>query len=272
MSVAKVNCELCGQEISKSNYSKHLRRHQNRPESFNHQVNIVDQENLCCIFCNKQWDTLKGLIQHQVYCKSNPNRKQSTIEKYGSINGFNNKGRVAWNKGLTVDSDERVRKSVETYQINKQLGKHKDTRGHKNSMSKPGAKEKLSVSMKQVYSEQKPKVSGRSKHGWYKGIWCDSTWELAFVLYALDNNINFVRNNKGFSYIWSGSVHTYYPDFYLPDENTYIEIKGYCDKRATEKHKQFQYSLIVYDRNLMKPILEYVQNKYGSDIENLYDK
>lgn len=272
MSVAKVNCEICGQEISKSNYSKHLRRHQNHPETFNCQANFVDEQTLHCIFCDKQWNTRKGLIQHQIYCKSNPNRKQHTNEKYGAIAGFNNKGRVAWNKGLTAETDARVQKSVNTYKTNKQLGKHKDTSGSNNSMNKPGAKEKLSISMRQVYSEQKPKVSGRSKHGWYKGIWCDSTWELAFVVYALDHNINFIRNTKGFTYTWLDSSHTYYPDFYLPDEDTYIEIKGYCDKRATEKHKQFEYSLIVYDRNLMKPILEYVHNKYGFDIEKLYDK
>ena len=29
MNVTKVKCELCGREISKNNYSKHIRRHEN---------------------------------------------------------------------------------------------------------------------------------------------------------------------------------------------------------------------------------------------------
>ena len=50
--------------------------------------------------------------------------------------------------------------------------------------------------------------SGRGKKGWYKGYWCDSTWELAWVIYQLDNGKVPVRNKgekrKGNK---SGSTH-----------------------------------------------------------------
>ena len=30
------------------------------------------------------------------------------------------------------------------------------------------------------------KEFGYGKHGWYKEYWCDSSWELAYVIYNLD--------------------------------------------------------------------------------------
>ena len=33
--------------------------------------------------------------------------------------------------------------------------------------------------------------SGRGKKGWYKGYYCDSTWELAWVIYQLDHGVKF---------------------------------------------------------------------------------
>ena len=68
------------------------------------------------------------------------------------------------------------------------------------------------------------KGSGRGKQGRYKGIWCDSSWELAFVIYHLDHNIPFERNWNKFEYQYEGQTHLYVPDFVYPD-GTYIEVK-----------------------------------------------
>ena len=43
--------------------------------------------------------------------------------------------------------------------------------------------------------------AGFGKSGWYRGIWCDSSWQLAFVIYHLDHNLNIVRNKQ--RRIWS---------------------------------------------------------------------
>ena len=37
------------------------------------------------------------------------------------------------------------------------------------------------------------KKHGNGKKGYYKGIYCDSTWELAFLVYCFDNNIPIIR-------------------------------------------------------------------------------
>ena len=47
---------------------------------------------------------------------------------------------------------------------------------------------------------------GKGIRGWYKGYWCDSSWELAYVIYNLEHNIHFIRNTKGFNYKFEGII------------------------------------------------------------------
>jgi endogenous inhibitor of DNA gyrase (YacG/DUF329 family) len=113
--------------------------------------------------------------------------------------------------------------------------------------------------------------SGRGKKGWYKGYWCDSSWELAWVIYSLDNGLNFSRNTRGFEYAFEGKQRKYYPDYLMEDE-TYVEVKGYETEQWKSKLSQFFGRLSVLGENEMKPILDYVVEKYGKDFVRLYEK
>ena len=116
------------------------------------------------------------------------------------------------------------------------------------------------------------KGSGRSKSGWYKGYYCNSSYELAWVIYSLDNNVKFKRNTKGFEYTnTEGSISNYYPDFYVETTETFIEIKGYKEKEFYNKHNSFKEKIMVIDKKDIKPILLYVKNKYGTDFIELYE-
>jgi hypothetical protein len=80
--------------------------------------------------------------------------------------------------------------------------------------------------------------SGRGKKGWFRGHWCDSTYELAFVVWALDHDIPFERNLELFPYEYHGQLLCWMPDFLLAD-GTYIEIKGYLTPQAEAKFAFF---------------------------------
>lgn len=107
--------------------------------------------------------------------------------------------------------------------------------------------------------------------GYYKGIWCDSTYELVWVIYNLDHNITFERNQTPFPYITpDGKTHSYYPDFKQGDE--YIETKNYLKDNDQYKIQQFPYKLtILFGKDLVVQF-EYVYSKYGKDLKSLYDK
>ena len=110
--------------------------------------------------------------------------------------------------------------------------------------------------------------SGYSKHGSYKGIRCDSTWELAFLIYHLDNNLYIERCKEKRIYFWKNNNHIYYPDF-ITNEGI-IEIKGYITEQSLEKSKQNP-DIIIISKNDMKKYLDYAINKYGKDFYKLFD-
>lgn len=110
--------------------------------------------------------------------------------------------------------------------------------------------------------------SGHSKSGWYKGIRCDSTWELAFLIYHLDNNLYIERCNIKRKYIWKNKEHVYYPDF-ITDKGI-IEIKGYKTEQSEEKRKQNPDIINIYKEDIQF-YLDYIKEKYDKPLIYLYD-
>ena len=66
----------------------------------------------------------------------------------------------------------------------------------------------------------------RSLNGYYKGYYCASSYELIFLVYCLDHNIQIERNKFTFPYEYNNKQHIYLPDWYLPETDTIIECKG----------------------------------------------
>jgi len=104
---------------------------------------------------------------------------------------------------------------------------------------------------------------GEAHRGWYKGYWCDSSWELAFIIWHLDHNIEITRNTKVFPYPWRRGVKYYQPDFIIG--GTYYEVKGVLDYRSKRKAESFPYPLVIVGGREMKPFLEYARLMYGDD-------
>lgn len=112
--------------------------------------------------------------------------------------------------------------------------------------------------------------AGHGKNGWYAGYWCDSSWELAWVIYNLDHGVKFTRNHKKFEYEYCGKVRRYVPDFVL-DDGMYVEIKGWTWLPELEsKISQFPLKLKVLYKDDLNPIFEYVVRTYGKDFIKLY--
>lgn len=269
MSVKKLLCEFCGQEISASNYSKHVRRHENHPETFETPKYKLDHDGLNCQFCGKRCKNKNSLCNHERLCKQNPN-KQELPHVAEPIEGFNNFGRAAWNKGLTKETNDIIRQYSDHMKALVKQNGHIGCVGLKGAESTSAnilVREKISKTMSLLYAYPR----GWAKRGWYRGIWCDSSWELAFVLYCFDNNINFIRNKDSFPYTWDGYTHNYTPDFYLPDQDMYIEIKGQYTEKEQAKIEQFSKSITVYQYTEMLPILDYVTSKYGDNFTDLYE-
>lgn len=106
------------------------------------------------------------------------------------------------------------------------------------------------------------KHSRKGNAGYYKGIYCDSTYELIFLIYCLDHNILIKRNKKYFLYNYNNKVHKYYPDFII-NNRMLIEIKNFYSDIAEAKLKATTDPIkVLYGKDLIK-IAKYVSNKYN---------
>lgn len=213
------------------------------------------------------------------YCESSPNkcevkRKKDAEKKKGIFNGVHywetdNPIYNPWNKGkkdeLSDDYRNKLKVSAKEWwdsvdkesefilQRNKNISNSMILNGNSGGLRKGG---------------------GRGKKGWYKGYWCDSSWELAWVIYHLEHKINFQRNTEGFEYEFKNKKRRYYPDFII--KNTYYEIKGRenfnkLDEQNKEKIKQFKKDIVILFKKDMKQYIEYTIKKYGKQYISLYE-
>ena len=111
------------------------------------------------------------------------------------------------------------------------------------------------------------------KYGTYKGISCDSSWELAYILYLFDNNIKFERNRtQSFEYVYNGETHRFFPDFIV--DKKFVEVKSrHSDETdakvaAIPKNVSFQ---ILYGDDIQF-YLDYAVKTYGKEFTRLYDR
>lgn len=79
------------------------------------------------------------------------------------------------------------------------------------------------------------KVS-HSKYVKYRGIWFHSSYEVKYAKYLIKNQIKWRYEFTTFDL---GNC-TYTPDFYLPQTDEYIEVKGYWRDDAKKKFNKFK--------------------------------
>lgn len=74
----------------------------------------------------------------------------------------------------------------------------------------------------------------------YKDIYMRSSWEVAYAKYLDERNIRWFYEYRSFRLEIKNCETTYTPDFYLPDTDEYIEIKGHWFRDSKEKIEKFK--------------------------------
>ncbi len=78
-----------------------------------------------------------------------------------------------------------------------------------------------------------------------KEVSLDSNWEKKFVEYLDDEDIVWKRNTKKYDYKFEGQKRKYIPDFYLPNKEEFVEIKGFEREKDKAKWRDFPHDLRV---------------------------
>lgn len=267
-------CQYCQKACKNLNgLKKHERHCLKNPNRIPQPNPTNEKQDVYCSYCNKLCTSINSLKNHERFCKDNPNRELTYYEKTGICN-LSNQG---WSKGLTKDSDKRVKhiseKSYEGLQREKQLHPEKFTGKAKTLEGEELRKQKISQTMQANPDAGGLRVgSGRGKKGWYKGYFCDSTYELAYIIYNLDNNVEFKRCTKVYTYEYKGKTHKYHPDFELLD-GTVVETKGYHTSLVDIKAASVTDCpiIVLYEKDL-EYAFDWVKDHYKfDDLSDLYE-
>lgn len=234
---------------------------------------LILRDDLYCRYCGKQCKNLNSLTQHEIRCNQNPERNKVRFRSKDSYKNLSNESRkkLGWSKGLTKDTDERVKR------ISKGVIKSLSKRipGKASSTEKEIQRcQKISLKMKNNPNAGGVRAnSGRGKKGKYKGYYCDSTYELVYIIYNIDHNIFFERNLQSYEYMWRGEIHKYYPDFLLED-GSLVEIKGFLtDKDRCKLSAVKDRNIILLMQKDLSYAFDYVKNNYSyNELTDLYDK
>lgn len=190
-----------------------------------------------CQYCNREAKTLVSNAQHEIYCKSNPNRRSRESSK-GMLG---KKGTNQYAKGVVMSSE--TRKKISESNKN-QVWSEERRKNHSERM-----KEAVRNNPESYTSANR----GRTKQIEFDGVKFQGSWELEFYKWAKAANLNPTRCTEGFSYSWQGK-RTYYPDFYIESKDLYVEVKGYKTDRDDAKWAQFPKKLLVVDRKAIDNI------------------
>lgn len=197
-----------------------------------------------CKYCNKECKNLNSLTQHEIRCKENPNRiKCDNLAIYIREN----------RKGKTAENCEDIRKQMKTLKEKYENGYVSSSKGrpgtwlgrHHTEESKKKIGESVSKSRKRGYANgtiTPAKGVGRGKYSYIihngEKYMLRSTYEFIYVLYLIDNNVNFeMESIRVPASIKNKYADTFISDIYIPDDNLVIEIKGIkSDKDFYIKH------------------------------------
>lgn len=225
----KLQCPSCEKFFSVYGFNQHLRTHEledqekyftiSKRNSKELQWYTILNNEYTCTICNKKTSNKKSILSHYWY-----NHTEDGIQ----CRKNKNIGRIAWNRGLTKETNDVIaRYAKKLSQINQGKPGCIHTEKTKKIIQFHAYKNKLGghTSKHRVSYEKNGKII--NLHSSYEYI----------VAKSLDsNNIEWTRPPYFWWYDVNDIKHRYYPDFYLPEYDIYLDPKNpYLISKDAEK-------------------------------------
>lgn len=211
-------------------------------------------EQFICKYCDSIRKNENSLRNHERLCKHNSNRQElkSNFVEYnkriqsGEISKmYTNKFTKAKILGLPKPKiSEETRKKLS--EAGKRIVWTQEMRDYRSKVMKE-------VVLRNPESYSSSNICGRTKITEYNGFKLNGSWELEVAKWLDGLELNWTNKIvTPFEYQWQGKVHLYFPDFYLPEKNLYIEVKGYERDRDKEKWKVVPNLLILKAKEIQQ--------------------
>lgn len=244
------NCNRCGRTF--------IRSYRNNKRVF------------LCTTCQKSETTLKH------YGVDNPAKSKEIMDKIKNTN-LDRYGNTCSAQGEEIKKKiEKI--SMERYGVENPL-LATSTRNHnkqvmleKYNVSSPFALPEVQQKSKETRLKKYGASMGYNKSPYnYNNMIFDSSWELAFYIYAIDHNYNIIREPIELPYIVNNKEYHYFPDFLV--NGTLYEIKSqyWIDKQyasfgGKEKFECIKNNnvIIISNKEIIK-YLDYISNTYSKN-------
>jgi hypothetical protein len=182
-----------------------------------------------CKFCEKECKNDNSLRNHQRLCKLNPERQTTPFQDKDKQKEIakNRGNKNQWSDPNYEMSDETRKKLSESTK-----------RQNANESNETREKRKATIANKVKNGEWHVSLA-KDHHYNYKNVDLHGKWELNYAMWLDKNSISWQRCKDSFSYVYEGKTRRYTPDFYLPESDEYVEIKGYKTDKDDAKWSQF---------------------------------
>lgn len=226
-------CTICSTEIKNCNFAKHAKSCNGLGPVWKRR-RIIASDGLICVFCNKESNNANGHRNHERCCPKNPNRNY--------VNGMT--GKVSSKKGKNKFNDESIMRGAIAFKEKIESGEYIPHR----TPHTQECKERISAIM-QTKMQNRYTASKRIE---YNGIVLESSWEYELAKNLDRNSIEWIRPKPLLYIDDTGQTRRYYPDFYLPRFDIYLDPKNpYVQKLDSRKFEliQEQHNIKLYMLN-----------------------
>lgn len=259
---SKKTCDKCNKDISSSNFDRHYIKCglENSDKIYLQEEWLKANGKYACPHCNEEFSK-KGICNH-IFLQHTDKGKDYKNNKFSNESV---KLKMGWSRGLTKETDNRVKKAAEQQKEFYSTGKFKHPFLGRNLTAEH--KEKLSIAQSNLI--ESGGGSNNFKHvKYYKNIniigdeySLRGGYELKISNWLNEKNILWTKGNN-FKYKINGVNKTYVPDFYLPEFDYYLETKGYYPEKDKIKMK------LVLEQNDIN--LEIIFKDTIENLENIH--
>ena len=199
----------------------------NKCSNFIRNCNFVKHHNLCdghwpkiketfvaslgniCIYCGAESKNNRAHSNHERTCPKNLNRKYVPTGMKGKTSPY---------KGKTKETSDSLRKMSETLRRKYANG---EIIPHRTQHTRD-CKERMSLIMKEKMKNRRT----ASKRVEYNGVVLESLWEYNLAVNLDSNKISWTRPEPLLYKDDTGQIRRYYPDFYIPHLDLYLDPKN----------------------------------------------
>lgn len=203
-----------------------------------------------CVYCDRFCKSQNSLRNHERLCKLNPDRQ---VLRSNFID-YNKKREALGIKGTNQFVKARrlgLESPIVTQETRNKLSNK--SRGRVQSEEEREMRKKImrDVVQRHQNSYVKNNVVGRVRNVNYGGSVLKGSWEVLVATWLDSKNIMWEHEVKSFDYEWNGK-RKYYPDFYLPELDLFVEVKGYETERDRCKWKVVSNLVVIKKAEIEK--------------------